>query len=384
MDSQDTPNDSQIDQLSALMSLGNDETRRIVSMVPNVVLSVDYGPLSREQFEALGTQALFGVSARRNIPSLCKFYSDRPSSPSGVVYSRQSLRNDTVHLSNPEIFNDPFDCLMNFDHERALVAVLDDFASHLGLDINGCSDSWELSSAIANHLKAIRDEELPRLASLRDDMHSIGNQIDYLSLLIDANQHGGLSGESVLSMAQKRIDLQTSLIRSCRVACFTTDVSNLYMWAHYADEHRGFCVEYALPSADRPNMDSLEEKRQEYLRSNLFGVYYHMSKPDNTDLLVKLALNHLTLDDVGALYSKILCSKGSEWAFEQEYRLIVQDADAPSEMPFFPIKAVYLGLRMSDESKQEIAAMLSGKGIQVFEMRASDSRYGLDAVAYSS
>ena len=28
------------------------------------------------------------------------------------------------------------------------------------------------------------------------------------------------------------------------VACFTTELNNILMWSHYADGHKGFCLEF--------------------------------------------------------------------------------------------------------------------------------------------
>ena len=38
--------------------------------------------------------------------------------------------------------------------------------------------------------------------------------------------------------------LDLGLIKSIHVACFSETKESILMWSHYADNHKGFCVEY--------------------------------------------------------------------------------------------------------------------------------------------
>jgi hypothetical protein len=84
-----------------------------------------------------------------------------------------------------------------------------------------------------------------------------------------------------------------------RVYCLGPDVGNLLMWAHYADDHRGICLEF-----DLRNDVLCSALRCEYLREFPLMKVYERSEEAN--LLILLA-------------------KGDVWAYEQEYRLIAQE-----------------------------------------------------------
>ena len=40
------------------------------------------------------------------------------------------------------------------------------------------------------------------------------------------------------------------LKKGLAVVCFTEDVKSILMWSHYANNHRGFCIEYKLAQTD--------------------------------------------------------------------------------------------------------------------------------------
>ena len=40
------------------------------------------------------------------------------------------------------------------------------------------------------------------------------------------------------------------LRKGLAVVCFTEDVKSILMWSHYANNHRGFCIEYKLAQTD--------------------------------------------------------------------------------------------------------------------------------------
>lgn len=58
---------------------------------------------------------------------------------------------------------------------------------------------------------------------------------------------------------------------SFRISCFTTSPYSQLMWASYADNHRGFCVEYTV----LPNDDLYKN-----IYYNLLPVIYCKSRPN--------------------------------------------------------------------------------------------------------
>jgi hypothetical protein len=136
------------------------------------------------------------------------------------------------------------------------------------------------------------------------------------------------------------------------ILCLTESADNLLMWAHYADSHRGFVIEFDEynPFFDR-RISPDDELR------HLRKVSYNTKRPS------------LTLAEVED-FSPFL-TKGSDWQYEAEWRMMMP-LDAASkivknrqyavhlyEFPAGAITSVILGCRMDAQKKEEIKQVLA-------------------------
>lgn len=86
--------------------------------------------------------------------------------------------------------------------------------------------------------------------------------------------------------------IQSSIFVSCLTE---TSLSNLHMWSYYADEHKGFCVEYSLPKLLDNGVD-------------IFPVVY--TEKWNADR------------NSPEFNTQVALIKGIEWAHEKEWRVV--------------------------------------------------------------
>ena len=136
------------------------------------------------------------------------------------------------------------------------------------------------------------------------------------------------------------------------VMCLTEAANSLLMWAHYADSHQGFVVQFdeTSPFFDR-RVGPDDELR------HLRKVTYSSRRPS------------LTLSEVKD--GSAFLTKGLEWQYEAEWRMIVP-LDGASKVigsgpeavhlfsfPAAAVTSVILGSRMADDKKAEIQAILS-------------------------
>ena len=126
-----------------------------------------------------------------------------------------------------------------------------------------------------------------------------------------------------------------------RICSLTTNKENLLFWSHYADSHRGFCVEYnstVLPI------------------SYAFKVQY---KDEYPTLIYPSPPSSLGL--------KPVLIKSKSWEYEEEYRIVfVPEAQrAPKNDGEFlilsgnEIKNVYLGVGMGEENKRILIDLIT-------------------------
>lgn len=121
------------------------------------------------------------------------------------------------------------------------------------------------------------------------------------------------------------------------------------MWAHYADSHKGFCIEYDLDILLREKKNNL----------HLLDVTYSKLPPKITiEEFVK------TTDlSVIKLLQQLVGTKSQKWSYEEEVR-IISDSIGNQPYDFRAVKSIYFGLRMADKQKDVIMTRLKGRGIK--------------------
>jgi len=115
-------------------------------------------------------------------------------------WSLDSLKNNSIHFTCPNDFNDPFDCRLN-------------------IYIDGTGNEWEKHKLRLQSSESI--EELKK------------------EFLIPEDQ-----SESFHTDVQKKALLTT------RVSCFSERPDNMLLWSHYANSHHGICLMFETKRHD--------------------------------------------------------------------------------------------------------------------------------------
>ena len=158
----------------------------VANALQGMGLTANYIPMSKERYETLALEELRAPIAEGGI-RLCKYYSDVDADISGgkVNYSRQALFGQTVHLSHPKDFNDPFDCVPRVNKDSIKNALVSDIASCLGITLSPEDDRWCLMRKIAKVLNT-PDSSRPQLATPLHSLQCINLQLMCLSLAFEA------------------------------------------------------------------------------------------------------------------------------------------------------------------------------------------------------
>lgn len=260
------------------------------------------------------------------------------------------LRGQSIRFSSPAVLNDPFELK---PHLAAL------------------SSPEYTSTELSRVLPRLLEEELAKLPNERRRLISP----EALNALIQSQRPQML--RNLESMAGSLMPkLQQTMARKLEeligILCLSESVDNLLMWAHYADSHRGFALQFNERS---PFFDCRVGPDDE-LR-HLRKVTYSLKRPS------------LTLSDVKDFSS--FMTKGTDWDYEAEWRMIVtldsasrtigvgSEAIHLFSFPAEAITSVILGCRMSDAKKKEIRLLLSESPqynhIHCVEARIDDEHY---------
>lgn len=135
---------------------------------------------------------------------------------------------------------------------------------------------------------------------------------------------------------------------------------NTLMWAHYADYHKGFCVEYNIPT----EVTRIDVSAKSVVA--MCPISYVDSMPYKSELS----------------YEDAFLTKSKRWEYEHEVRMIYYKQGDDSANPVVSlgtdyeksIKAVYLGIRCHKEHEDEILDIMRlHPNIPVYRMKVSNN-----------
>ena len=132
---------------------------------------------------------------------------------------------------------------------------------------------------------------------------------------------------------------------------------NELMWAHYANSHKGFCIEYDI---DIIQSDYLVPRTV----NNVNVVYKEIDR--------KLFSSFKDKD----IFNALLGIKSPSWKYENETRLIF-DTFGIKKYNKAALKAVYFGSLMKQSEREEIIKGLSGVRVDFFEITPIKGDYKL-------
>lgn len=242
------------------------------------------------------------------------------------------LLQGAIYYSEPSYFNDPLDCdpAIQVTHE---VSELEDLLTRM------------LEDANANAAATIKN--------LRYHAENVeeGNRVheNHRWLLRDEIKRSLMqefSGFGVLSLAEKW---------DCPL-----------MWSHYADQHKGICIEF----------DTSEHNCR-----NLAPVDYQSSRViDVSDILAwKL---HGEEEAGEKIRRQIFYSKAPQWKYEREWRSV--DAESGLKHLPFNVSAVYFGMNCSYVVEECLVKLCRDTDISLRNVRAEKNGFKLTAHEYDA
>lgn len=157
---------------------------------------------------------------------------------------------------------------------------------------------------------------------------------------------------------------ETLVEMRCTVGIFSLSkvCNDELMWAHYADSHAGYCIEYDL---DRLVLEARTQWDTVLLE--------YSDEPPSLDFS----------DVVGSethekALQKMLGHKSSRWAYEDELRIVTARSGV-NHCARAAVKAIYFGCRCSDADRLKIRSKMKNRNIQYNEMYFPEISYKLDS-----
>lgn len=334
--------------------------------------------------------------ATRNITSmpnkLFKYFRNTIDEETGRNYSIEALENNTVYLQSPDNFDDVYDCSIVFDEYEYSFARLRYYTELCGFDIKE-TDYWRYIYVFAQNIYEgvikLQEEGVKLQDALANVFHICNDgtskdethRMFVLNLCIALGNN--FSQENVWQIAfTEALNSEISFIRkglseNFRIACFSTSPYLNRMWAsQYANNHKGFCIEYEVP-----------EYSEEYVKifHNLFPVIYSDVRTSVLDECLKYMEDKSDWKLVENIYKYGILTKSIDWKDQDEWRLVsagnMLADDNDYNCKFFAIQKVYLGNKMSKEDRNKVIEICKRKGIEYAGITRIQDRYELTRCA---
>lgn len=158
----------------------------------------------------------------------------------------------------------------------------------------------------------------------------------------------------------KKVLVETGKLNTIGICCFSEINNDILMWAHYANGHRGFCLEF-----DARAFPIISAKQVVY--SKVFPLF-----------------NFVEIIDEAKPTYRLILTKSEHWNYEKEWRVIIDNGDSGIIYDKQVLTGIYFGSAMPDLHKEILGNILSGSNTKIYEMKISSTEYKVTSVIYNS
>lgn len=244
------------------------------------------------------------------------------------------LRNQNVHFSFPDEFNDPFDCKVSIDWSGSDNDVV----------------RWAGRQKLVEKQKALS---------------------------------GGLSWRNLPANHPIKFVLEKGLDRQTMIYCVAGSPVNNLMWSHYAASHTGVCIGFRTEIHNGALCILFDDESLRSLGSLYMGGYLPTAP-------VRYALGRPKPYSVfRGNYRDIkpfLVTKSREWKYEKERRILLPAGEGLQQtikVSTSSIAEIYLGAKIGSSFKKKVLSAVRlryvrrGFNVKVFQMHFSNTEYRL-------
>jgi len=239
-------------------------------------------------------------------------------------YTEKIFTNNEIYFSSPDEFNDPFDSKPRYICEG--------------------NKQQKIS-----YLLGLYKKKYPRRS--KEEISA-----DVKREIITEGKEGIVLNEALETSGDR-------IRKMLGICCFSEKRDNILMWAHYAKQHTGFCLEFDIDN--------------DFFRpiTRAIKVEYDAILPE----INVMQLSNYPREELGIKFLK----KADDWEYEQEWR-IVETKKGPriQNFPEAALSGVILGCRISQENKDNVFRWCGKRKHPptLYEAREKQKEFGLDIV----
>ena len=211
-------------------------------------------------------------------------------------------------------------------------------------------------------------EDFARSLGIEDD----GDDITLTKLIYQLQRPEDAENATKMDedLAKANKEMGQSIDNMFRVGCLCTDYKNRLMWSHYADGHKGFCIEYDF-SCDSKMLSELL----------ILPVIYSNERP-KFPWNVALAKDKESeeVKNVGArTMIRSLLTKDEAWSYEDEWRIISLASSGTDNIRMPPVSCIYIGALCSQDNSKKLVELANNLNVPIKQMVVNRGEYKLHA-----
>ncbi len=215
---------------------------------------------------------------------------------------KNSLENTYLWFSSAKDMNDPFEAIIPYDFNK-----------------------MEASTICRYFRKLIKSHSKQDIAIPNEDLLEKDDQLKQRCI------------HTIKQGVEKAINKP-------KILCLSANHKNILMWSHYADGHKGLCIEFDL-------------QKDPLLFSSVHKVQYRSAFPTGNNILDNTEAGILKCG------TDALLTKALGWVYEEEFRVIkkITPSETPNKQPINNksiIKSIYFGLRTPEKDVKAIKSLL--------------------------
>lgn len=150
------------------------------------------------------------------------------------------------------------------------------------------------------------------------------------------------------------------------ILCLSKNWNNILMWAHYGENHSGFCIGF---------------NKKKIVESNYFGQAARVDYKEDYPLIDPIKVKEFDFETI----FKQSNIKSIDWKYEEEFRFLkLWYPDVPSQKERLIsfdnsiVDEIIIGLNISVDNEIEIREICKQKNIPVFKIKKSDYKFTLE------
>ena len=295
--------------------------------------------------------------------------------------TKKTLERGSVLLRTPNQFNDPFDCYYYVnDQERQkatdlIVNYLFFQALYKGVVIEG--KKLVLGKANTSLLKQnliLLDRKIRR-----KKQYTFDKQVELYYWM--SKKISGLSADEMKAKISNDFDKIFEDIKEMfLISCFSFEKESMLMWSHYAESHKGACIEYEIKDSDFQKVNYSKSMLNFQLTKALEITLGHNYSKETVDVNNK---DYLFMIEP-------LLMKSEDWVYENEVRCIYSKNKPNQKInkivdskgkEFFLLnmpkpKAIYVGCKSTKRFINTIIKIK--KDIPMFKAEIKNDEYSLE------